>query len=74
MAAPTARTGIDVNAAPKSELAKPGPFFQFIVVGLEASVAQLVERHLAKVNVESSNLFARSIFCTSPDLSLQRSD
>jgi hypothetical protein len=28
----------------------------------EASVAQLVEHHLAKVDVESSNLFARSIF------------
>src|SRR6476659_10091584 len=28
----------------------------------EASVAQLVERHLAKVNVEGSNPFARSIF------------
>ena len=27
-----------------------------------ASVAQLVEHHLAKVDVESSNLFARSIF------------
>ena len=26
-----------------------------------AGVAQLVERHLAKVTVESSNLFARSI-------------
>src|SRR6478609_11030765 len=28
----------------------------------EASVAQLVEHHLAKVNVEGSNPFARSIF------------
>ena len=27
----------------------------------QASVAQLVEHHLAKVDVESSNLFARSI-------------
>ena len=27
-----------------------------------AGVAQLVEHHLAKVAVESSNLFARSIF------------
>ncbi len=29
-----------------------------------AGVAQLVEHHLAKVAVESSNLFARSIFRT----------
>jgi hypothetical protein len=29
-----------------------------------ASVAQLVERNLAKVDVESSSLFTRSIFCT----------
>ena len=29
---------------------------------LFAGVAQLVEHHLAKVAVESSNLFARSIF------------
>jgi hypothetical protein len=28
----------------------------------DASVAQLVEHHLAKVNVEGSNPFARSIF------------
>jgi len=28
----------------------------------KASVAQLVEHHLAKVNVEGSNPFARSIF------------
>ncbi len=28
----------------------------------EAGVAQLVEHHLAKVAVESSNLFARSTF------------
>gem|GEM_PF-2986896 len=28
----------------------------------DAGVAQLVEHHLAKVAVESSNLFARSIF------------
>ena len=28
----------------------------------KASVAQLVEHYLAKVDVESSNLFARSIF------------
>ena len=27
-----------------------------------AGVAQLVEHHLAKVDVDSSNLFARSIF------------
>ena len=31
-------------------------------VFLEASVAQLVEHHLAKVNVEGSNPFARSTF------------
>jgi hypothetical protein len=29
---------------------------------LEASVAQLVEHHVANVNVEGSNPFARSIF------------
>lgn len=29
---------------------------------IKASVAQLVEHYLAKVDVESSNLFARSIF------------
>ena len=28
----------------------------------KAGIAQLVEHHLAKVDVESSNLFARSIF------------
>ena len=31
-------------------------------VPIVAGVAQLVEHHLAKVAVESSNLFARSIF------------
>ena len=31
-------------------------------VNFLASVAQLVEHHLAKVDVESSNLFARSIY------------
>ena len=31
-------------------------------LSLDASVAQLVEHHLAKVEVESSNLFARSTF------------
>ncbi|EDY83329.1 hypothetical protein VDG1235_2955 [Verrucomicrobiia bacterium DG1235] len=31
----------------------------------EAGVAQLVEHHLAKVAVESSNLFARSTFSSS---------
>lgn len=37
---------------------KNGRFnFSFI-----AGVAQLVEHHLAKVDVDSSNLFARSIF------------
>ena len=49
-----------------------GSFFQFsidlgkrkwIFSGLsKAGVAQLVEHHLAKVAVESSSLFARSIF------------
>ena len=29
---------------------------------LDASVAQLVEHHVANVNVEGSNPFARSIF------------
>lgn len=36
---------------------------QGFVSRLDASVAQLVEHHLAKVNVESSSLFTRSIFC-----------
>ncbi len=31
-------------------------------IRIVAGVAQLVEHHLAKVAVESSNLFARSIF------------
>lgn len=33
---------------------------------LSAGVAQLVEHHLAKVDVESSSLFARSIFVETP--------
>ena len=31
-----------------------------------AGVAQLVEHHLAKVDVESSSLFARSIYLRTP--------
>ena len=33
-----------------------------IIVGLNAGIAQLVERNLAKVEVESSRLFSRSTF------------
>ena len=36
---------------------------QNAVVGSNAGVAQLVERNLAKVEVESSRLFSRSRFC-----------
>ena len=32
-----------------------------LIFSLSAGVAQLVEHHLAKVDVESSSLFARSI-------------
>ena len=37
-----------------------------------AGVAQLVEHHLAKVDVESSSLFARSIFPKAPQLKTLR--
>ena len=36
-------------------------------VGVKAGVAQLVERNLAKVEVESSRLFSRSKFWQKPD-------
>jgi hypothetical protein len=38
----------------------------YLVAVLFAGVAQLVEHHLAKVDVESSSLFARSIFPQDP--------
>ena len=40
-------------------------FVSFCDRFLGAGVAQLVERHLAKVTVESSNLFTRSNFSLS---------
>src|SRR5688572_23988316 len=46
---------------PKTSLAKKTFSFK-VLVPAQASVAQLVEHHLAKVNVEGSNPFARSIF------------
>ena len=35
-----------------------------IIAALDAGIAQLVEHDLAKVGVEGSNPFSRSIFCT----------
>ncbi len=46
--------------APKNLLTIDRPPYLFPL--LSAGVAQLVEHHLAKVDVESSSLFARSIF------------
>jgi hypothetical protein len=51
---------------PKTGLAF-GRFFRNVpALFLEASVAQLVERHVANVNVEGSNPFARSSFYKIP--------
>ncbi len=35
-----------------------------MIAALDAGIAQLVEHDLAKVGVEGSNPFSRSIFCT----------